>query len=449
MGRQGQPRRVKARAVGAALLALAAFGGATVPLRAQAPPLRLPATTVDYMPQIESLSYKVTNAAGEARGKAEWRVVRETGNCCENYLLATPGGTLIDLGGTYPRFTEDKGLKWKEVHPIEPLVNGEGAISNAPNGDIVGMTWDPYSGDHIVTFKYEAAEEQWYFSETKLHTPFYDRPWHAVIDGPFDIAGETVPYISVIMSNYMVGREFYMVSTDGLNYFIPNARWLDRRDGEIVELEMRKDPWADFAQPQVESGVTPLPGGGALAIDVIGISLGQAAGTAYLKPPRFKWADHAMAAQPGSILADSRAWLHQVDANIGERSFSFKTSVNKGKQWEGPNIRLPKGFTVEDFDFKVNGALGIGVVAIHSHNAKKNVDQDFVYRLDISEEVARLERIFYVGAGDKSVSSGVGASLRFDFATIAILPDGTIATSFVDSTHLEPSLAVLVSEPRR
>jgi hypothetical protein len=31
---------------------------------------------------------------------------------------------------------------------------------------------------------------------------------------------------------------------------------------------------------------------------------------------------------------------------------------------------------------------------------------------------------------------------RFDFATIAILPDGRVATSFGDSDHLRPAVAI-------
>jgi hypothetical protein len=445
----GRTASIRARLGAAVLTALLCFGASTLPTRAQAPPLKLPATEIDYLPQIEMHDYGVLSPNGKSIGIATWRVVKATGNCCENYLLATPKGRLLDFGGTYARFTDNKGATWKEVRPIEPLVNGEGAISYAPNGDIVGMTWDPYSGDHIVTFKYDAAEEAWYSSETKLHTPFYDRPWHAVIEGPFDVGGETVPYISVIMSNFLVGRELYMVSLDGLNYFIPNARWLDRRDGEIQNLEMKPDAWVDFAQPQVESAITPLPGGGALAGDQVGLSLGQAEARAYLKPPRFKWADHEMPVATGRILADSRMWLDRVDAPIGGKKFTFSTSQDGGRNWTTVGQSLQKGYAIEDFDFKVNGALGVGVVAIHSHNVAKNVDQDLVYRFDITRPRVRLGRIFLVGSGDKSVSSGFGASLRFDFATIALLPDGTIATSFVDSTHLEPSVAILTSEPRR
>jgi hypothetical protein len=433
----------------AAAAGLVALIPSTVVTHAQAPPVRFPATEADYLPQIENLRYSALTPAGKETGKATWRVVKDTGNCCENYLLATPQGRLLDFGGTYARFTDDAGLKWKEVRPIEPLVSGEGGISYAPNGDIVGMTWDPYSGDHIVTFKYEAADKTWYSSETKLHTPFYDRPWHGVIEGPFDVGGQIYPYISVIMSNYLVGRELYMVSTDGLNYFIPNARWIERRLGVVQKLEMKDDPWVDYGQPQVESGLTPLPGGGALAADYVALSLGQAETRAYLKPPRFKWSDHEMPQQSGRILADSRQRLHLVDAPIGAKSLTFKTSTDGGQQWDSVKVPLLKGFVVEDMDFKVNAALGISAVAIHAHHVKKNVDQDFVYRFDIKKPSPRLERIFKVGAGDKSVSSGVGADLRFDFATIAILPDGTIATSFVDSTHLQPSVAILIDEPGR
>ena len=35
-----------------------------------------------------------------------------------------------------------------------------------------------------------------------LHEPFYDRQWMAVAKGPFAIAGQTVPWVSMVLSNF-------------------------------------------------------------------------------------------------------------------------------------------------------------------------------------------------------------------------------------------------------
>ena len=68
-------------------------------------------------------------------------------------------------------------------------MNGEGTIDVAPNGDIVGIGWGPYSGDHLQAFKYEAFSGRWFYAEQPLHTPFYDREWVTVVLGPFSIDG--------------------------------------------------------------------------------------------------------------------------------------------------------------------------------------------------------------------------------------------------------------------
>ena len=82
---------------------------------------------------------------------------KSTGNCCENHLGISPQGRLFDIGGSYVNYSDNRGQTWKSVQPIDPLVNGEGSMAVAPNGDIVAMTWDPYSGDRWESYKYNAA----------------------------------------------------------------------------------------------------------------------------------------------------------------------------------------------------------------------------------------------------------------------------------------------------
>jgi hypothetical protein len=62
------------------------------------------------------------------------------------------------------------------VRPLNPLVNGEGSMAMAPNGDVIGMTWDAYSGDHFVAYKYDAVSAKWFTLDNAVHQPFYDRP---------------------------------------------------------------------------------------------------------------------------------------------------------------------------------------------------------------------------------------------------------------------------------
>lgn len=406
----------------------------------------IPARTSDYNgAMVENVDYPVLDRNGDPAGKATWRVVANTGNCCENYLAVTKQGRLLDFGGTYLRFSDDKGQTWKEVRPIEPLVSGEGAITVAPNNDLIGMTWDPYSGDHILTFKYEAGANSWIYSETKLHAPFFDRPWIAVVKGPFRIGSQKIEYISILTSNFW--RDPWYISLDGLNYFLPTHRSLDGAfegldDGK---LKLDPDPAADWMQPQTQSGIIPMSGGGALSSDMNPFEDGVPAFV--LKGPNLRWKRFEDKRLPrGRLLVDSRGWLHNVRAKKGDVIYSI--SATGGKTWTKKTVDLPGDHRSEDFDFRANGALGITAIAVHAHSKSEEQDQDLVYRFSTKKRKPVLTHAYFVGNGDLDIGFGLGSNIRFDFPTLAILPDGTIATSFGDDAHREPATAILLDSPR-
>lgn len=117
---------------------------------------------------------------------------------------------------------------------------------------------------------------------------------------------------------------------------------------------------------------------------------------------------------------------------------------------------LPEGFQVlgsGQFDVKSNAAAGLVAITAHAVNLgdEQNApSQDFVfvYRLR-GDEPPVLERIHEVGLGDLPSGVGVASSNeRFDFSTLAILPDGRIAVSFLDSEHTNPAVAVMASAPQ-
>ena len=83
-------------------------------------------------------------------------------------------------------------------------------------------------------------------------------------------------------------------------------------------------------------------------------------------------------------------------------------------------------------------ALGVGAVAVHALQPSGN-DQDFAYKFGISTSQPVLQRRYTVGKGDTGSAAGVGNSVRMDFQSIAILPDGRLAMSFLDSTTHYPS----------
>ncbi|MGH2711151.1 MAG: hypothetical protein ACRDH9_08115, partial [Actinomycetota bacterium] len=94
----------------------------------------LPATVASVSFTKQLIPYPVRDAAGTQIGNTTWRVVRGTGNCCENHLGITKEGRLMDFGGAYINFSDDQGQTWKQVRPAEPLVGPEGTVVVAPGG---------------------------------------------------------------------------------------------------------------------------------------------------------------------------------------------------------------------------------------------------------------------------------------------------------------------------
>jgi hypothetical protein len=131
--------------------------------------------------------------------------------------------------------------------------------------------------------------------------------------------------------------------------------------------------------------------------------------------------------------------------NVDGNTVVYNLSKDGGQTWTTTTTALPAGHNTENWDFHANGALGISTVAIHAHNDNTGKDQDLVLKYSDACGQPELSRTYFVGLGDLNGSSGLGASIRFDFATSVILPDGKIATSILDSAHTAPALAVEVS----
>jgi hypothetical protein len=413
----------------------------------------LPATVSSVSFQKQLIPYPLRDASGTQIGNTTWRVVKGTGNCCENHLGITKDGLLMDFGGAYLNISEDQGNTWKAVKPVEPLVGPEGTVAVAPGGDVVGVTWDPYSGDRLISFKRTASTGAWEYMYTPLHTPFYDREWIGVIPGPHTFGGQTVPYITVIRGGWPA-KDVWYYSLDGLHYATAGNKVLTEAVGEAISewLPTTANVDADWTQPISETGIAPLNGGGAIAwqVDTLdGFSLGSQGGPAswILKPGSLLWTRFRLGDNTGlpegRLVMDSRGWAHVL--NIEGGTVTYRLSKDGGHTWSTTTAMLPDGNTAENWDFHANGALGITAVAIHSHNNETNRDADFVLKFSTVCGEPELTRIYHVGAGDLDTSSGLGASIRFDFATMVIMPDGRIATSIIDAAHTAPALAVEVS----
>jgi hypothetical protein len=385
-----------------------------------------------------------TTTTDDRTGSTSWRVVQGTGNCCENYLTTTRQGRLLDFGGTYINFSDDRGVTWSQVRPLTPLVNGEGTLVVAPNGDINAIGWDPYSGDHLQAFKYEAFSGKWFYAEQPLHQPFFDREWVTVIPGPFSIDGRTVPFVTFLKGGYP-WKDPAFVSSDGLTYTDASSMFLDELHTRPFEghLPTSANAAFDWIQPNTGSGMSPLGAGSALASGEVTTDWGL------LDPATMSWRafTYPGGGQPSGLhQVDSAGRIHNVVPTGG--GFDYRISADGGRTWRSVSVALPPRFTIDQIDFRANRALGVAAVAVHALNADTLNDQDFAYKFAITGSQPFLQRRYTVGLGDAGSAAGVGNSVRMDFQTIAILPDGRLALSFLDSTTHYPSPTTGQEQPR-
>lgn len=423
--------------LGSGLLALAVIAGlAIAPASSQVP--GAPASVVAFEPPIDTASFKVTNlgrspsARDDRTSKARFRVVKRTGNCCENYLTTSARGRLFDIGGSYINFTDDSGATWESVRPPAPLVNGEGTMAAGPGGDVLGVEWDPYSGDHLVSYKYDADNEEWTYLEAPLHTPFYDRPWLSVIPGPFTTPTGEVPYATFVDGYPHTGQLLY--STDGTTYLPASSPFVDDELEAPVEswIPTKKSAELDWIQPNTNSPIIPLGGGRALTPpDSFGNTW------SILNPETLRWSPFTLPGGEelnGRLLVDGRGRIHNLLRSAS--GFDYRISTDGGRSWTSTSIVLPAGATNVGgllYDFRANAKVGVAAVSLHGRRGDS--DLDLLYKLDIRTNKPRLTHLYEIGKGDVDASnSGPPAQIRFDFATVAILPSGKLAVSFLDST---------------
>ena len=424
---------------------------------------------------VDGATFPALDAHGEPAGSARWRIVRGTGNGGENYLASTPDGKLLDFGGPWLRISEDAGLTWETVVPTGPLNDyissaiGEGSVAFAPDGDILGVTWpNTLSGDFVITFKYEADTEKWQFAVQSLHQPAFDRPGLSVVPGPFEIAGQRYEYVSILRGGIGgVKPAFY--SFDGLNYDVPTNRSVtsvaSKVSGEPLEVE--RWPMLDWLQPHEQTGITPLGRGRAMWSRASITMRDEVVRQSVIDPATLTWSgyefpnnwpppptpEEVILGTDTRMLADSKGNLHHVDVVDEGSAIEYSLSHDGGASWLRKRFPVPDGFIAHRYfkSLRVNGALGVAALALHTTIEESDLDnRDFVYRFSYDKDV-RLDRIYELGAGSFSANAGLvdpndpdrpPADGRFDFPTVALLPDGRIAVSFVDETSVYPAIAI-------
>ena len=420
----------------AALVALAtgaALAGPTIP--------GLPATPTAFPAHSVAASYQVFDAAGRATGKAKWHWNTVGGNCCEVYVSSTSKGQLLEFGGTEPYTSSDNGKTWQRVVFPTPLYNGEGAIVAGPNGNVYGIGWDPYTGDHLQGVRYTGSQKKWEVAEAPIHSPVFDREWITYAQGPFLVDGQKVPFITLVRGGTAT-KAVELIAKDGLSYTTVSDPGLDvmqdaTEPGNFA-IPVVKNPAADHWQPNGGAFTVPLNAGGVLLLNNSGDDLPCDA--ARLNPTSLKWQCVRLPFVPkGVIRQDSRGWLTMVSR--AGNTLTVQTSRNGGRTWKGtelvPPARLKQISSSGDyFDVKVNGALGQAVVATRMvDSAGRN--QDLVWRLDVRGAQPKVSTLYAAGLGNAEAAVGLvagAAADRFDFPSVTLLPNGRIALAFSDAT---------------
>jgi hypothetical protein len=385
-------------------------------------------------------TYKTYDASGRVVGTAKWHWTTAGGNCCEVYVSATSAGRLLEYGGTWPYYSDDRGKTWTRIVPVTPLRSGEGAIVAGPHGDVFGIGWDPYSGDHLQGLRYTASSKTWEVAEAPIKTPVFDREWITYVKGPFkDESGATVPYVTLVRGG-TVTKAIALLATDGLSYTTVTDPGQDASSGpepRFFDIKVKANPDADWWQPNPGTFTLPMNAGGVLLFDNGEDSLGAPA--AWLNPTSLKWERVRLAFTPtGTVRQDSRGWLTMVTRKGNDLTLAL--SSDGGRHWKDTTLVLPESHSKIEgsgdfFDVKVNGKLGQAVVVTRADN-RGQLGLDLVWRVDIKHAQPKLIKTYAIGKGDLSTTIGVLGSLanRFDFPSVALLPDGRIAVSFDDST---------------
>ncbi|HIO95102.1 MAG TPA: hypothetical protein EYN46_07070 [Candidatus Poseidoniales archaeon] len=398
-------------------------------------------------------------------GEVEWAVFgnEHGGNCCEHYLAGTKEGWILNFGGEYPTWSEDRGHTWQEYRPTilaqvgclewKPTVPGqeglgEGSIVQATNGDIISMGWFPYpsssGADQFYAFFYDAGDEEWSWCYNRTPEPFYDRSWQVEVVGPISggIYGNG-EWASLVISNFwhQVQNIGGQISTDGLNY---DYFGFPDRDSNLdvmtVDLNMSDlGPEWDFTKPHKEMRSFPVPSGGLYFPNYF-----VNGDDAFLDTDLEWWKATTVGGNslPSEYCSfDSSAALHCV-VKDNNTHLTHLLSWDGGETWLNQTYELTNDATeIEEWEFHANGDLDLFILNVR-YQSSEGPDIDVAWHVrEYSEDLYPDSKTF-LGQGDLDSTSGAGADIRFDFASMGILPDGGAFIAYHDSSDDDPLFGV-------
>jgi len=117
-------------------------------------------------------------------------------------------------------------------------------------------------------------------------------------------------------------------------------------------------------------------------------------------------------------------------------------SIDGGESWENYTYDLSNNASaIEEWEFHSSGLHDLFILSFR-YQSSSGPDADIAYHVRDFSESLIPDRITYIGQGDLDSTSGAGADIRFDFASMGILPDGGSFIAYHDSTDPDPLFAV-------
>jgi hypothetical protein len=235
----------------------------------------------------------------------------------------------------------------------------------------------------------------------------------------------------VVTSNFW---DDIVVSVDGLTY-TPLPDPSTATETEVFDLDFTPGPEFDFLMPHRGMRAMPLPDGGLLLPRYFGDD------DAYLRPD-LTWARHRSASGtplPSSyVFLDSSGALHAIEQD--GLSIIYHLSLDGGRSWTSQTFTWPNASSIEQWEFKANGQHELAVLYMRVQVG--DVDKDLLFHIRSYRESIEPDTVTLIGLGDLDATSGAGNDIRFDFASLAILPDGGVVVAFADSTDEDPLFAL-------
>ena len=316
------------------------------------------------------------------------------------------------------------------------------------------MGWFPYpstsGADQFYAFFYDAEDQEWSWCFNRTPEPFYDRSWQVEVVGPINggLYGNG-PWASLVISNFwhQVQNVGGQISTDGLNY--DYFGFPDRDESlDVIEVDLSPEslgPEWDFTKPHKEMRAFPVPSGGlyfpSYFID---------GSDAFLDTSLNWWTGVTTngSSLPSQYCAfDSSTALHCVSS--GQTSLVHMLSWDGGETWENKTYNLSERATeIEEWEFHSSGVHDLFVLNVRFQSAD-GPDVDVAYHVREFSQSLDPDVLTYLGQGDLDSTSGAGNDIRFDFASMGILPDGGSFIAYHDSTDPDPLFGVEMLIPGR